>query len=351
MRFAFDDEQKMLQAAVRGELAREAPLERIRAWSEEGELTPIADVAARQGWTGIGVAEDDGGQGGGLVEQAILFEELGRAAAPSGGLLAAAIATALTGGGLPDVVDGSRRVAVVWPADRSLDDPSPFAAAPGLRGCAPLVLAAPEAELLLIPSGGTIWALERATDGVAVQERVLLDRTRRFGDVTIWCVKGTPVAEVDDLAPAAARAAVLVAAESLGLARVMLETTVAYVRDRRQFGVPVGSFQAVKHAAAEALVAIEAAHSGVYYAAWAVGHDCQDGPVHAWIAKSYACEAAAHVADVALQLHGAIGYTWEYDLHVYFKRAKANAQLFGDARRYRERIADTLALTAPVSVS
>lgn len=339
MRFTFDDEQKMLQSAVRGALERDAPLERVRAWSDARDLSPMGALAARQGWTAIGVGEADGGQGGGLVEQAILFEELGRAAAPSGGLLAGAIATALAGPQLPAVLEGTCAAAVVWQADRPLD-------ADGPRDGVPLVLAAPEARLLLIPANATLRAVARDAPSVRVDERRLVDRTRRFGDVTVGAAPARELELRSSLAAVGARAAVLIAAESLGLARRMLEMTVSYTRDRRQFGVAIGSFQAVKHAAAEALVAIEAVHSGVYYAAWAIEHGRSDGPLTAWIVKAYSTETAARVADVALQLHGAIGYTWEYDLHVFFKRAKANVQLLGDPRVYRARIADALRLCA-----
>jgi alkylation response protein AidB-like acyl-CoA dehydrogenase len=148
----------------------------------------------------------------------------------------------------------------------------------------------------------------------------------------------------DAMRSVAATAAVLVAADALGASQRMLDMTVEYVVDRRQFGVPVGSFQAVKHAAAEMLVAIEGTRAAVHYAAWSVAAGERDAAVDAWVAKARAARAATFVADKALFLHGAVGYTWEHDLQLLFKRAKSDAQVFGGPGLYDERIADSLAL-------
>jgi alkylation response protein AidB-like acyl-CoA dehydrogenase len=142
----------------------------------------------------------------------------------------------------------------------------------------------------------------------------------------------------------AARGAVIVAADALGAAQRMLDMTVEYVADRRQFGVPVGSFQAVKHAAAEMLVAIEGTRAAVHYAAWAVAAGEPGAQLDAWVAKARAARAASFVADKALFLHGAVGYTWEHDLQLLFKRAKSDAELFGGPGLYEDRIANALAL-------
>jgi alkylation response protein AidB-like acyl-CoA dehydrogenase len=139
---------------------------------------------------------------------------------------------------------------------------------------------------------------------------------------------------------------VLVAADALGAAHRMLDLTVQYVGERKQFGVAVGSFQAVKHAAAEMLVDVEASRSAVMHGAWAVGVGEPDAAVHAAIAKVQACGAAVRVADKALFLHGAVGYTWEHDLQFLFKRAKSDALVFGSPDTYRDLIASALVLTA-----
>jgi alkylation response protein AidB-like acyl-CoA dehydrogenase len=357
MRFALTDEQEMLRDAVRGELSRAAALPRVREWLEAGEHEPMEQRAAAQGWTGIGIAEEHGGQGGGLVELAVVFEELGRTAAPSGALLAAAIAAPLLLGDelLEDVLEGEARPALAVPAGRPVDAGGPAAfelAGDTVSGAATGVLAADRATVLLVPalSDGELRlaAVDAAGAGVELDAMPLLDRSRTVADVRLT---GAParVLEVDDpagaLAEAALRAAVLVAADALGAAQVLLDMTVQYVGEREQFGVPVGSFQAVKHAAAEALVLIEPPRSAVYYAAWSVTAGHAERALHAAVAKATTTAAAPLVADKALFLHGAVGYTWEHDLQLLYKRAKLDAQLYGAPRTWRERVADALDLT------
>jgi alkylation response protein AidB-like acyl-CoA dehydrogenase len=190
-------------------------------------------------------------------------------------------------------------------------------------------------------------ALElHSAEAARVTPRLLVDRTRGVADVTL----GTdPLERFEGVGPEAMRsvaawAAVLVAADALGAAQRMLDLTVEYVGQRVQFGVPVGSFQAVKHAAAEMLVSIEGTRAAVHYAAWAVGAGEPRGEVDAWVAKARSARAASSVADKALFLHGAVGYTWEHDLQLLFKRAKSDAQLLGGPDLYDDRIADALEL-------
>jgi alkylation response protein AidB-like acyl-CoA dehydrogenase len=170
-----------------------------------------------------------------------------------------------------------------------------------------------------------------------------VDRTRSLADVEIDG-EARLVGSVSSPAFAAAAnaAAVLVAADALGAAARALELTTHYVGERKQFGVPVGSFQAVKHAAAEMLVDVEAARSAVMHAAWAVGAEEADAARHASIAKAVACAGASRVADKALFLHGAVGYTWEHDLQFLFKRIKSDAQLFGSPDTHLDLLAAAL---------
>lgn len=358
MRFAFTQEQEMLRDMIRGALRRDAGLDKVRRWSDAGDPSAFDEFAAANGWAGIGIAEEAGGQGGGLVEAALLFEELGRSAAPSGALLAAAGVLGIAGRAegalaqMPELAAGHRSAALAVSAGHATDLYTAKLGRDGERftGQVPLVLGAPAAAQFVLPlreaQGLELWLVDARADGVRVSPRRMIDRTRLFGDLVFEGAPGRFLGRLDRSAAAEANAsiAVLVAAESLGLARHMLEMTVAYVGQRVQFGVPVGSFQAVKHAAAEALVDIEAAHSGVYYAAWALHNREADGLLHAWIAKAFATEAAVRTADRMLMLHGAIGYTWEYDLQLFYKRAKLNLELFGSPRHYRERIADALPL-------
>lgn len=339
MNLAPTDEQRALREAVRGAVDRDASLAKVRAWvlEEDVDHAPAWDLAVQQGWTGIGIPEEAGGQGGDLLEVAILAEELGRGAVPADALYATILAARALLGSDDDTVarlaDGEVAGALLRPGGVPLDADSDELA---------LVLGAPDATVFVDARTAGLAVL----DGVEVRPRRLLDRTRSVGDVLAEDADRDP-ATLHDLA---AWAAVIVAADALGAAQRMLDLTVEYVADRVQFGVPVGSFQAVKHAASEMLVGIEGTRAVVQYAAWAVGAGETDATTDAWVAKSRAARACVMVADKALFLHGAVGYTWEHDLQLLFKRAKSDAQLFGSAGIYEDRIADSLALT-PALVS
>jgi alkylation response protein AidB-like acyl-CoA dehydrogenase len=213
------------------------------------------------------------------------------------------------------------------------------------------VLGAADADALIAWDGEALEVYDAAR--AERTPRVLVDRTRSLADVTVTQPPRHRFEGVgrEAVSLVAARAAVLVAADALGAAQRMLDMTVEYVADRRQFGVPVGSFQAVKHAAAEMLVAIEGTRAVVHYAAWSVAAGEPEAPLDAWVAKARAARAASFVADKALFLHGAVGYTWEHDLQLLFKRAKSDAELFGSAGVYDERIADALALVPQAALA
>lgn len=347
MDLSFSDEQHFLREAIRGVIDREASLGRVREWVLDGATAPepAQAVAVRQGWTGIGTAEERGGQGGGTLELAILAEELGRGAVPADALYASLLAAlALSGasGGdaenaLAAVVGGEICVALVVGGDRPAD-----AGVTGPRTA--LVLGASEADLLLAWDGE---GLDLHTAAAAtVVSRTMVDRTRSLADVELPASADARIAGVgpETMGMVATTAAVVVAADALGAAERLLDMTVEYVAQRVQFGVPVGSFQAVKHAAAEMLVAIEGTRAAVHYAAWSVGAADPGAAVDAWVAKLRSAEAATLVADRSLFLHGAVGYTWEHDLHLLFKRAKSDAVLFGGTSVYADRIADSLEL-------
>jgi alkylation response protein AidB-like acyl-CoA dehydrogenase len=384
MHFAFNEEQTQLRDMFRAALEREAPWDQLRAWSEALDFSTFGACVRHNAWAGIGTRDEHGGQGGGVLEQALLFEALGHQAAPSGALLAqvAALALARQAGVAPAemaaLIEGGTTAAFDTGAPLDAGRLRVQAEGPTLSGQVPYALRSATGHagwLVLVPersSGGDagdagdpadagdagdasdgaqaqalgLWRVQADAPGLTLTPQGMLDRTRAF--VTLG-LHQTPARRIGALAAAGlaavnARLAVLLAAESLGLARRMLAMTVAYVAQRVQFGVPVGSFQAVKHEAAQVLVDLEAAHSGVYYAAWALDEGEADGPMHAWIAKAFTCEAAARTADRALMLHGAIGYTLEYDLQFFFKRAKLNVELLGSPRHYRERIAAALPL-------
>jgi alkylation response protein AidB-like acyl-CoA dehydrogenase len=345
---SFTDEQQFLRESVLGTIDREAPLSRVREWvlGDRIDQSAALALAVRQGWTGIGIPEDAGGQGGGLLELAILAEELGRGAVPADGLYATLLASIALGhcGGdaarsrIERLALGEAFGAVGSPGSLPLD-------VPPLDGELSLVLGAADANLLAAWNGEALELHE--AEAAEVTPRLLVDRTRAVADVTLG---PDPLERFDGVTPEAMRAvaawgAVLIAADALGAAQRMLDLTVEYVSQRVQFGLPVGSFQAVKHTAAEMLVSIEGTRAAVHYAAWAVGAGESGAALDAWVAKARSARAASFVADKALFLHGAIGYTWEHDLQLLFKRAKSDAELFGGPEVYDSRIADALELT------
>jgi alkylation response protein AidB-like acyl-CoA dehydrogenase len=348
MDLSYTDEQQFLQEAVRGTLDREAPLARVREWVLEDGVDhgPALALAVRQGWTGIGVDEDRGGQGGGLLELTILAEELGRGAVPADPLYATLLTTVvLRHCGEPgaaalvrEAAEDGVPLALACPGDAPLDRIRPG------DGPLALVVGAPAATRLVQVTDTGVAVFDAAS--CAIQDRLMIDRTRCLGDVTLGSSPSASFAAVDPAARTelAAWGAVLVSADALGACQRLLDLTVEYVGQRVQFGVPVGSFQAVKHAASEMLVAIEGTRAAVQYAAWAVGAGQEGADTDAWVAKSRAAHAASTVADKALFLHGAVGYTWEHDLQLLYKRAKSDAALLGGAGIYEDRIADALAL-------
>jgi alkylation response protein AidB-like acyl-CoA dehydrogenase len=188
--------------------------------------------------------------------------------------------------------------------------------------------------------------VETDAEGVDVRPRPLVDRSRTVADVTFSAAESTRLdGDAAALLEAVAlRAAVLTAADSLGCAEQMLDMAVEYAGQRVQFGVPIGSFQAVKHAAAEMLVTVESARSILYLAAASVEDGHPEAALRAAAAKAQVTDKAAAAADTALTLHGAIGYTWEHDLQLSYKRAKLNRSLFGTPAAWNERLAAALDL-------
>jgi alkylation response protein AidB-like acyl-CoA dehydrogenase len=355
VRVELTDEQEFLREAVAGAVARDAPFSAVRGWAESQDFSEPDTLAERQGWTGIGLDEERGGQGGGTIELAVLAEQLGRGAVPWDRTLAGCLAAGLLAATDSDearelaaaIAEGERHLAL------AVDGRRPLAALDARPTEVRYVLGGPGAEELIIPLTGKdavgLFAVTAGADGVTLRPRTLVDRTRALADAELGGAELRALGSVshDALSTIAATAAVLIAADALGAAGRLLDLTTQYVGERRQFGVPVGSFQAVKHAAAEMLVDVEGARAAVHHGAWAVGAGAEDARLQAAVAKSHACSAAVRVADKALFLHGAVGYTWEHDLQFTFKRAKSDALLLGSPDAYRDLIADDLGLTRP----
>lgn len=280
------------------------------------------------GWVGLEVPERFGGAGATFAEVAVICEEMGRAASANSYLGSAVLAVSALNALQPshtrdrllaDVASGAIRLTV------AVDSPEFVPDAEG-------------ADRILLVTGGAV------TEATAeVTPRPVLDETRRLATVSANADASAEMQFDGDRAVAVQRllqrAAVAIACDSLGISEAMLSATVAYAKVRHQFGRPVGSFQAVKHACADMAVKIAIARQLVTAAVDAVAHDRPDAGVSVAMAKSYACGAAVDIAGKAMQLHGGIGYTWESGIHVYLKRAALNRSLFGSPAAHRQELA------------
>lgn len=353
MQWTLSDEQVAYQETLRGWLRDVAPARTVREWWDAADSVVFEQRLVSDGWSGVGVAEDVGGQGGGLVELVLTAEEFARGGVPSAAWLATMLAVpALTGRrDLVEAALGGHLVVPLVPAEEVPSAPIELAFDDGrISAVVPRVLAADRADsfVVVVESEGerSLRLVDRNAPGVTVVHRRLLDRSRSLADVRLDSVPSEPLmADADDyLAACAARAAVLVGADSLGATERMLDLAVEYSKQRHQFGVQIGSFQAVKHAAASMLVGIEAGRSVLYYAAASVeGHNAGSA-LHAAAVKAQLTAEGDRAADSALTLHGAIGYTWEHELQIFYKRAKLDKVLYGDPVAWNDRIADGLAL-------
>ena len=321
-------------------------------------------LMAQAGWIGLEASESLGGADASFTQVAVILDEIGRAAKPTsylgGAVLAIGTLNALVANDSRDqlltaVSSGATKVAVALPTDGGS---RPRFRLDGLRlsGRAEFVPDAGEAEVLLLPAeesdGTPVMAVLRAdAAGLAVTAEPVLDETRRLAGVSVPGMDGagvdidnTEVWRFDGDAQQAFgrlldRARVAVACDSLGLSETMLANTVSYVALRQQFGRPIGSFQAVKHACADMLVQVEVGRRLLDAAVDAMVQASPDATTATLMAKSHVCAAAVDVIGKAMQLHGGMGYTWESGVHVYLKRAALNRSLFGSPAAHRKQLA------------
>jgi alkylation response protein AidB-like acyl-CoA dehydrogenase len=321
MNFDLTDDQREIKRTARDFLAARYTPDKIRAIALDGQPDPHWDEIVELGWPDVAEL--------GTLELAVVAEELGHALAPSP--LAAHWAAKLLHPGLE-----GRGTVAMWDAS---DDPEHPALPASLVGTKIAVPNADVADTLIVTAeGGRHFAVAAAD--VAIEPARALDATRPLFTVTL---DGPPAEELSgDFGRAWHAIAVMAAAESVGVAARVTRMAVAYAKERKQFGRPIGSYQAVSHACAQMFLETEGARSVTYWAAWALDHDPENAFMAASCAKAYASDAAVNVARSALQVHGGIGFTWEHDLHLFLKRAEANAHAFGDARWHREQIAQTL---------
>jgi alkylation response protein AidB-like acyl-CoA dehydrogenase len=329
--FGFTDEQQEIQRTAREFLAARFTADKVRELAESGTYDDGLWGEIRElGWPGIAIAEENGGQGLGMVELAILSEELGRACAPTPFLSTAAAALLVEAAGsdehrerLLGGLAAGERLGTVGVVDGDV---------------APLVPDAAEAELIVLVDGDSATLLE----GEAPLEPLdAIDLTRRYSSVS--ANGGDPLP--GDPGPAMDRVAVTLAAELTGVAQRAMDMAVEYAKERQQFGRAIGSYQAVSHRCAAMLYDVEEARSLAYYASWAADAEPESLPLAAAMAKARASDAAWSVTASALQVLGGIGFTWEHDLHFLLKRAKVGGELYGTAREHRERVAELVGLT------
>jgi alkylation response protein AidB-like acyl-CoA dehydrogenase len=318
-------DSKELRDSVRSFLTEQAPVRSQLA----DDPSIWKRLTAELGLTGLAVPEEHGGSGASFVELAVVLEEAGRTLLRAPLLSTAVAAVALVDAGaadlVPRLVDGSTSAAFVV-GDISTAGP----AGDLLSGTVPQVVDAASAGLLLVTAGDTLYAVDAAIADIQPAEP--LDPTRPLARVVLDGTHGRPVG---DSAHAVDLLHVALAAESVGAARRVLELTVDYLKLRQQFGRPLGSFQALRHRLADLTVELEAATSTTWYAARAVAERSPELPVVAPLAKATATDAFAHIAGESIQLHGGIGFTWEHDAHLYFKRAWTTSLLHGDAQTLR----------------
>ena len=366
--FEFSSEQGQLRDAVRKFSADNFGEAKARI---QMESEPRYDrkvwqrLGSELGVLGLPVPEADGGVGGTLVDQAIAVEELGAALAtgPLFGTVYLAIPAlvAASGGAVRDellaaLVEGTRTAAFAVPDRAGAFDPAAVTVTgtDALTGTVARVVDADAADELLVaatgPDGVALYAVDATAAGVQRTGLVTLDLTRPQATVELTDAPARLIAGPDEAERVISHAlqvgAALLAAEQIGAAQHLLNLSVEYAKSRLQFGRPIGSFQAVKHRLAEGMVDLEHARSATYHAVWALGDGSDDPALAASIAQALASAAFSRIATDTIQVHGGIGFTWEHQAHLYFKRATTDAALLGSAEAHRDRIATLVLDTA-----
>ncbi|HEY1592165.1 MAG TPA: acyl-CoA dehydrogenase family protein [Solirubrobacteraceae bacterium] len=317
MDFDLNDEQKEIKQVAHELLAARSPFSKVRQAAEAQRYDPaLWSELVELGWPGIAVSAEHGGQGLGAVELSVLVEELGYACAATPYLSTATAAAVIEATGspaqrsrwLPGLASGEQTAGI---------------------GSRELAADAQDAGVIVLLDGDDAQLVERSA--ADVEEVVSIDPTRRFATVT---GEGEPLG-----AGAADRVRTAIASEVIGICQRALEMTLEYVKDRKQFGVPVGSFQAVSHRCAQMLLGTESTRSASYFAAWAADADPDRLPEAAALAGAAAADNGREVTGSAIQAHGGIGFTWEADVHWLYKRAQLDSALLGGSGRHRAALA------------
>src|SRR2546421_1984534 len=378
MDFGFNEEQDMLRKSARDFLAKESPMTYVRRMMEDevGYSVETWRKMAGLGWMGLILPEEYGGAGLNMVDLVVVLEEMGRVVMPGpffSTVLLGALAV-LEGGSeqqkaryLKAIAAGELKATVAslepngrWEAEgigaTATADSGGFL----LNGTKLFVADAHVADLVVVAvrseeskgeEGISLFAVDVPKEGVTITPLKTMDQTRKLCEVKLEKVRVGPEALIGArgggfpiLKRVTDRAKVALCAEMCGGAERVLEMSVEYAKVRVQFDRPIGSFQAIQHKCANMLLLVESAKSATYYAAWAVANDVPEAPLASAMAKSYTSDAYRVVAGEGIQIHGGIGFTWEHDMHIYFKRAKGSEFTFGDATYNRDVVAQLIDL-------
>jgi len=362
MDFGLSDSQQSLKDNARKFFSTHCPMAEVRRLAETDSAHDAAlwKKMAEQGYTGICFSEEHDGAGLGLVELALILEEAGRALLPGPFFSSVALAGALLDATaseeqkkkyLAPICRGEARSTVALYESEAGWNPAEarIAAENGrLTGEKLFVPDAAVASTILVAGRDSVYAVEAGAPGMSITPLRAMDLTRKVYAVTFANTPAEKLARPENLERGLNCATAALTAEMTGGMQRTLESAVQYAKTRKQFGKIIGSFQAVQNLCADMLLETESSRSAAYYAAWALQEDAADAAAAVSIAKLYASDACRTVGNRGIQIHGGMGFTWENDLHLYYRRAKACETAFGDASWHRERLArlavDTVAV-------
>jgi alkylation response protein AidB-like acyl-CoA dehydrogenase len=376
MNFAFSEEQEELRRTVRQFLESKSPSSEVRRLMDTTEGYDPAvwkQMGQELGLQGLHIPEEYGGQGFTFIELGIVLEEMGRVllCAPyfasvvlAGNAILNAGTDAQKQALLPGIASGDTIAALAftepsgkWGADGITMSAKESGGAWTLDGEKMFVIDGHNADLLVVVArtqgtsgtdGISFFTVRADADGITRTALSTMDQTRKQSRIEFSGVTAEPLGEPGKGWPALSKtldqAAVALSNEMVGGAQFVLDMSVEYAKVRVQFGRPIGSFQAIKHKCADMLLEVESGKSAAYYAAWAAAEDNDELPVVACLAKAYVSEAYFHSAAENIQIHGGIGFTWEHDAHLYFKRAKSSEIFLGDATYHRELLAQRIGI-------
>ena len=353
MQFGLSESQQILKHTAQKFFTGECPVAEVRRLME----TPTAYDSelwaklAGQGFTGIIFPEEYGGMGLGKVELILLMEEAGFALLPgpffstvvlAGAVIDAVAATEHKKKYLSPIASGEARSTLAMlesSASWNRADLKLAAAGGKLTGTKLFVTDAAVADFIVVAASNGVFVVDAKAPGLRISPMKGIDLTRKIYSVDFSSTPAERLGTTDSLDGAFALAAAALSAEMVGGMQRTLDITVAYAKTRKQFGKPIGIYQAVQHQCADMYLETESSRSATYYAAWTLEENAPDAAVAVSIAKMYSSDAARTVGNRGIQVHGGMGFTWENDLHLYYRRAKASETMLGDASFHRERIA------------